>query len=283
MKKLAILFFAFHFFGCSNSQKKEEVKENNLKEKKITYLSNDIRIFESSKAWELAKAVKNEDSNRIIDLCKNDSTLINYQETGNGQSILCWAVRMNYFNSAETLLKLGANPNLQDDSGISAFIEAAMNDNTDKYVKLLLKYGGDVNAIAKPKDGKNQHFRTPLITASKANLDIVKLLTENGADINYSNEFDQSALRSACDFKNIEIIKYLIENGADFKRPLFNINGSTFLSDELRNMSFDLQSKEYKTKMEVVAILLKNGIDYRKAPIPKLYLETLPKEYLEVY
>lgn len=71
--------------------------------------------------------------------------------------------------------------------------------------------------------------------------------------------------------------------GLILKDQLFNINGSTFLSDELRNMSFDLQSKEYKTKMEVVAILLKNGIDYRKAPIPKLYLETLPKEYLEVY
>jgi len=283
MRKLAILFFAFHFFGCSNAQKKEEVKESNLMEKKVTYLSNDIRLFEGSKAWELANAVNKEDTNRIKELHKLDNALINYQETQNGQTILCWAVGMNYFNSSKTLLELGANPNLQDDSGISAFIQAAMKDDTEKYVTLLLKYGGDVNAIAKPKDGKNQHFRTPLITAACSNIQSVKILVEKGADINYTNEFEQSALRSACDLKQIYIVKYLIENGADFKRPLYNIKGKKYLSDELRDMSFDLKSKEYKAKMEVVAFLLKNGIDYRKTPIPNEYLETLPKEYLEVY
>jgi ankyrin repeat protein len=285
MKKLATLFFAFHLLGCSNAQKKDEMKEN-IQSKKEIYLSHDIRLFKDSKAWELANAVNVQDTNKIKEICLKDSSLINYQETQNGQSILCWAVGMFYYNSAKTLLDIGANPNLQDDSGVSAFIEASLNDDTEKYVELLLGYGGDVNAVAKPKDGQNQHFKTPLITAAQSNLKIVKLLIENGADINYTNKYYESALSSACTFKKIEIIKYLIENGADFKRPIYIVesrNEKIFLSDELRRMSFMLDDKSYKTKMEIVAILLKNGIDYRKSPIPKEYLESLPKEYLDVY
>jgi hypothetical protein len=270
---LVLLFAALS--SCSSGQ--EEI------------LGANIRLYENSHAWELAKAVEKEDIHRIKELCQKDASLVHYQETRFGQSLLEWAVYTDRFQSAKTLAEMGANPNKQSYDGTSAFIHACDKNETSDYVNLLLQYGADPNAIAQPKTGaveNVQQLKTPLIAAAGSNLESVKLLIEAGADFNYSNEQYQSALHEACNFKKVDIIKYLvIEKGADFKRPLMRtIKGdSLYLTDLLRNMTFKLESDSYKVKMEVVEFLKDRGMNYWETEIPQHLYSNYPKEYLEKY
>lgn len=62
------------------------------------------------------------------------------------------------------------------------------------------------------------------------------------------------------------------------------INGTnTYITDIMRDWLFDLNSKEYKAKMELANFLKKNGLDYWKTKIPEQYLDEYPKAYLEKY
>ena len=71
---------------------------------------------------------------------------------------------------------------------------------------LIEKHGADVNS----DNG------TPLIgAASDGNLESVKILVENGANIN------NKALATAVYHNHLPIVKYLVEQGADYNLPLY--------------------------------------------------------------
>ena len=250
-------------------------------------LADNIRLYEHTGAWKLAQAVDDQDTSSIAALCAKDSSLVHFQEQRFGQTLLQWAVYTDKYESAKALCEAGANPNVQSNNGTSAFIHAAGKYETSDYLKLLLRYGGDVNAVAMPKDGNSpQMDRTPLIAAAYYNFESVKLLVEAGADVNYyNNEHEQCALLAACDFQRIEIVQYLIQAGADFRRPLYvTLEGDTmYLHDELRHMIFDLTSEQYKKKMAVVEFLKARGMDYRKTEVPPYYYENYSKEFLDKY
>lgn len=257
--------------GCNKKQ------NNNM-------LGDNVKLYKNTPAWELAQAVEKEDTIKIKELCQKDTSLLSFQEKKFGQTILEWAVYTNHYYSAKALCEAGANPNIQSYDGSSAFLQAADNSETSDYVKLLLKYGGDVNAIAQPKAGIQQ-IKTPLIAACCWRFETVKILVEAGADINYTDDQHQSPLQRACLFDEIETVKYLLEKGAEFKKPLsYTIDDKPlYIQDYLRDMTFDINSDEYKIKMKVVVFLKDHGIDYWATPIPEDYHDKYSKEYLEKY
>ena len=76
-------------------------------------------------------------------------------------------------------------------------------------VKLLLENGADVNS--RTKDGD-----TALIVASKAgHTNVVKLLLERGADVNAKNRNGRMALMGATNQGHLNVVKLLLERGAD--------------------------------------------------------------------
>lgn len=92
-----------------------------------------------------------------------------------------------------------------------------------KYVKLLVEHGANVNDVEvgdrKPGNGPRM---TPLIAASgRGKLDVVKFLVSKGADINYRNEYGQSALSNSAQLDHFDITYFLLQNGADYKYPIF--------------------------------------------------------------
>jgi hypothetical protein len=172
--------------------------------------------------------------------------------------------------------------------GSGGFNGGADEGAEPKFLKLLLKYGGDPNSEEKgPRNHGNKVRYTPLVLAcEEGNLDYVKILVNAGANINYINEYGQNPLGSAViASESPDIVLYLIEKGADFKRPILKtVDGeSEYITDGLRYWRFDIGSVEYKKKMQIVDFLKKQGMDYRKTEIPKEYLEDYPKEYLEKY
>jgi hypothetical protein len=189
---------------------------------------------------------------------------------------------------------LGADPNMQDlEDGASPLMEAAdigTNgiDADPRFLKLLLKYGGDPNAV---ENGPLKQTKfTPLIVACRSgDLEYVKILIAAGANVNGLSGYGESPLEAACNevetTENPDIVLYLIEKGADYKRVLYKTvdKENEYITDAMREWRFDLGSDAYKKKMQLVDFLKKNGMDYRKTKIPEEFIPDYSKEYLEKY
>jgi len=246
--------------------------------------AGDVYLYYNSPAWELAKAVDNQDTEKIKRICKEHKDLINTQDPKFGMNLLEFAVFDYRYKSAKALAESGADPNMQDSDGVSAFIQSASMD-TSIYLELLLAHGGDVNARSNKKNGSNS---SPLIAASSSNFKSVKLLVEAGANINFATEGSPvyTPVGEAAIMKKLEILKYLIiDKGGNFKMSLgFTSEGdSIHVVDYFRYMVFPLDSKDYKLKMELVDFMKKHGVDYRKTPIPDDLYGQYSKEYLDKY
>jgi uncharacterized protein len=201
------------------------------------------------------------------------------------------------------LLVLGANPNLHDTyKGKTSVIIAAGNVDP-KYLKLVLDYKGDPNSIenifSDPKkklDRSRNSALTACISAKEGKvLEKVKLLVEAGADINYTKKgIIQTVFAEALIQGKMDVAMYLIEKGADYKKPitLFVGGGREDVSVLylLRSSIIDLDSEQYKKKMEVIAFLKTKGLDYYKEPIPEGTIEYMKnmfpnnwQEYVKKY
>lgn len=275
-KIISIAFMAIVLSRCTSSVQ----EDSNL-------LGNDVRLFNSTPVWEMAKAIEKNDTLSLRALLKEQpKSILNYQEKKFGQSLLNWSVYASHYPAVKVLAELGADPNLKAKDSTSAFINAANHYESTDYLKTLLIYGGDVNAAA--DIDAPQHHRTPLMASAKS-LENVKILINAGANPNFvynKNGEMQSALVYAFYSDNIDIIKYLIMDvGVDCKHATgVTITGdSLYVTNDLRLLPYPLKSIEYKKKMEVVAFLKKQGIDYLKAPIPAHYLKIYDKDYLEKY
>ena len=257
-----------------------------------------IEVFAKTEGWELAKAVESENTSKIKEIISEDSSLRNLQDPYHGMTILAWAVNNRKYEAAKTLAELGADPNLDSKDVISAFFIASEVENTSKYLKLLFTHGGNVNAEFKKGDTSHgYHSMTPICEAATHSFENLKLLIEAGANVNYRGAgahalymaLNEASVRK--DDEPISIVRYLIiDCKVDVKSALsFTLDNygktkdSIYISSILRELEYPLNSKKYKIKMEIVDYLKKNGIDYRKEPIPEDIAKNHDKDYLDKY
>lgn len=198
---------------------------SNCKYDKFKLRGNDYRLFEDTPAWELAKAVKKEDVSKIDLIVSSNPKIIDYQEPMYGQTLLMLTIMNQQYKSFKALLAKGADVNIHDTyNGTSPLIEACNSKYYDLiYAKMLIESGANVNdvEIGERREGNSTRL-TPLIAASVAgNINLVQFLVTKNADVNYQNEFGQSALSEAVMVDNYHIAYYLILNGANYQRPIF--------------------------------------------------------------
>ena len=282
MNKLLIIITLLAMLACER-----QVDRSNM-------LGNDIRLFQDTPAWELAQAVEEQDTLKIEKLIINEKVSIDFQEPKFGNTLLMWAVSKNHYYSASALLINGADPNLPDNyDGETALMNSCSYgpdyDTSTRMLNLLLDHGGNPNSIEQGERREGNWTRnTPLIIAAGCCLEKTKILVNAGADINFENESNESALKSAslggkdCD----KILKYLlIEKEADVSSFYAeDIDGNIqSLSSWLRSWTFPLDSEEYKIKMEIVNFLIAKGDNYWDTSVPKQYYKNYTKEYLEKY
>ena len=273
----------------------------------------DINIYKDNPVWELALAVKNQSAGSIERIAKRKPNLLNYQEPKYGATLLLWAVGAEKYKSAETLLKCGADPNIASTNNTSyggqtpLFVAAGYSliDNNakedPKYVKLLLRYGADYN---KNYTGFNisgikstiELGTSPLMQSIGCGIEKTKALVEAGADINYKTSSGNTAAIEAllagwnATSEAMQYAYYLIvEKKAKINEPYYRSDNTTMPGDNpndkfypvdiLRDWVYDLNSKEYKIKMEMVREFERQGVNYRDTKINKRTLSQIKKLY----
>lgn len=294
------LVFSCLLLSCSNINRDKPVDKSDL-------TGDDYRLFQNTPAWALAKAVQDEDVMKINEIIAKDPKLINYQDSKYGNTLLNLTIMNQQIKPFKTLLANKADVNIHNNyEGTSALIEACSFKQYDtKFAKILLQNGANVNDIQTDNTEPNKVKSALMKSVKTGKLDLVELLVKNGADINYQNEFGQSALSESVMVRKYKISYYLLQNGANYERPVFyrpdysvpselqdpNDKGKPmYLVDILREAFLDFDTDEYKYKMKIVDFLKSKGVDYRATPIPdyikKKAQEEHPnnwKEYLEKY
>jgi hypothetical protein len=258
-----------------------------------------IGIFKSNPNWKLALAVKDQDLNEIEELSKTMD--INTRDSILGFTLLSYSIYNDKYNSAKKLLELGADPSIKGfkyyknskypyfdydmPSEISPLYWASGHPYTTKYAELLLKYGAkiDINCDSSNKD----HIESGMLEGAVSNFEILKLLEQYGGDVHFFCKKHGSPILLAAIHEKIDIVNYLLfEKKVDVIYPYTYLIDSSkdYFVDKLRSWEFDLDSKKYKQKMEIVKFIKeKYNLDYYKAPIPMIIRKIHNKEYLKKY
>lgn len=302
---IGIVIFSYIFKTQKDNWVKEtpEIKHSQAREKEVwgeILRGNDPALYYGTPLYDLAEALSSfshlQNDEKIKKLIYEvPKEYINFQDDKYGKTIGQFALFVGNLKAVRQLLDRGLNPNLIANDGDALIIDinGPFKSNLPKSLetlKYMIKKGANVNLYS-----KNAQLSTPLVVAAYSNFENVKVLVEAGADPHFIDEFSarpfQSPLSAALVSGRIEIVNYLIFNQkVDFrtlKQPMDSKfhPGDYEILYNLREMIFDLNSKEYREKMKLVAYLKTQGLDYWKTPIPDK-VRSIPKftqEYLSKY
>ena len=145
-----------------------------------------------------------ENSAKIMEtiIGKADKNLIN--DYLDGKTPLIIAVGNSYLETAKILIENGADVNSVDFEGWSA-LSYAVNNGDIEIAKLLL------TNKSKIKGELLLAIKSPIV---ESRIDMMKLLIDNGANINYADENEFTPLNTAIETGDMELTKFLITNGA---------------------------------------------------------------------
>lgn len=260
-------------------------EDRNIPVEKDSYLGWDVRRFQTTKAWNLAKAI---DDHNIREMRRQVIVLKVPVDTRDRKKLftpLMYAVFNNDIQSVKVLLELGADPNIPTDSisdkgDNSVIIASRYSDISIEILKLLLKYGGNPNST---ECGRNYDMDGDWIPARSSALSCavsisgeiekVKILVEAGANVNnYDGDFQDAPLMDALLLDRMNIALYLLEHGADYNYKFRSCAPSSGggsrdvdILYRLRQCIYPLDSQEYKDKLKVIKFLKDRGVDYRKS------------------
>lgn len=135
-------------------------------------------------------------------------SLVKYGADIKEKGVICFSI--SNAEMTELLMSLGANIHGSDCAGNSP-MHAAINSETLNTAELLLKHGADIN------DQSNMFKRTPLQGAALyGKTQAVKWLIEHGADVNRPDSQGETAISIGASYKgNAEILKMLLDHGAN--------------------------------------------------------------------
>jgi ankyrin repeat protein len=177
-------------------------------------------------------AIKKGDVAQVKQLLKQDPALAKASNEKRTTAIL-FAVYANHKDIAELLITSGVQPNIfeavatgrvervrellkQQRELVRAYSPDGwtalhLNFGNLDLVKLLLDNGADINAVS-----KNKLAATPLQgSVVMKNLDLGKLLLERGANVSPRGEEGTTPLHESAGSGQLEFVKLLIERGAD--------------------------------------------------------------------
>ena len=170
---------------------------------------------------------------------------INAQETS-GRSMLHMSIIDDDIDMAEYLLEHGANPKLEDDYGCGPifYVQSA------EAILLLADHGAKLNTVANNGD----------IPLARLSSDLIPVLIEAGADVNFKNREGRTALYLRCrdvTSKTTACVRVLIQEGADL-----NIRDSSGMTPFLAFMlSHSWNPYVLQHRIELAEFMVEQGAD----------------------
>ena len=200
-------------------------------------LGDDFRLFQGTIAWNLAKAVQDENADEIRRQVQDKNIPIDYKEDRWKQTLLMLATHNNKKESVKALLELGANPNVPCDTiryrgDNSVIIASRFSRVSPEILKMLLEYGGNPNSTERGVQQDNlgnwipaRHFALFEAVDLDGDYEKVRMLVEAGADVNMQTEdTGAGAMYVALTFDRMDVLLYLLEHGADYNRKFKRID-----------------------------------------------------------
>jgi ankyrin repeat protein len=225
------------------------------------YETNGMAVFQLPKGgWTAAMYAARQNSIDAIKALAEVGADLNAQTKQEGTTALQVAVINIHYDLANVLLERGADPNVQDSTGMTALYAAVdmrspanmmtrpephLRDTMDALglIDALLAHGANPNLqLKKPIIGRHNNLvgdgqlsdgATPLARAAKAgDVPVIKALLDKGADptlalANRTTTAMLAAGGNAPEPKVLEAVTLLVEHGVDVNA--FNANGQTVL------------------------------------------------------
>lgn len=182
----------------------------------------------------LEKSAENSAKITQMIIGKADKNIIN--DSLEGKTPLIIAVGNSYIDTAKILIENGANINAVDIEGWSA-LSYAVNNGDIEIAKLLLENK------AKIKGELLIAIKSPIV---ESRINMMKLLIDNKANINYTDENGFNPLNIAIESGDMELTKFLITNGA-------NVN--SLMQDGVSLIGYAIA----QNNMDLLQILIENG------------------------
>lgn len=291
-----------HAYGNKRNYHYESCKKNDT-DREYAVDVNDLRplycyiLFQNTPIWELAKAVQDCNTKEIVRQVRKCKVSVNAKDPTFGETLLMMAVYDKNPGVVETLLSLGADPNMYEDSINTAGHNAVTlvcdgHGASEKILDILLKNGGNPNSIACCYLSDKTRRTALELASSSGSLKCVKLLVEAGADVNFYDQNEDAIFCSAI-HRNMNVLLYLLEHGADCYRKYKWYGIDRDILYFLRMCPFALDSKEYQDKLKVISFLQEKGLNYWETPVnedvideiklSRIYLPYDINEYLERY
>lgn len=192
-----------------------------------------FKMVDSEKVnYGLAEAIKQDNLDLAKVLVENGAN-VNF-EPKKGASLLSLAVILKSNKVGNYLIEKGANTSIKAEANGARFslLDIAISAGNFEMVKAFSN-NTEINKI-------NDAGLSPLcvaVAAEKPNLDIIKYLVEEGADVNLGNKGVMPAIVMAVLKDNLDIVKILAKSGQNIRR---NYSGGMTLidfarSDKVRN------------------------------------------------
>lgn len=163
------------------------------------------------------------------------------------------AIRKKDMNQLKDLINTGADLNFRNSSSCETLLTFACYNKYCDYdtMKLLIDNGANVNN--QNKYGETALEKICFHSSPKCdNVELFKLFISNGADVNISSKYGITPLVSACHVGNENLVKLLLDNGANIN---ININPTHY------NMYPPLVEACKHRNKNIVKLLLDNGAD----------------------
>lgn len=149
-------------------------------------------------------------------------------QNARGMTVLHWAVSVQRIDMMEKLIKAGANLELKS-KGYTV-LHQAVNDNLVDIAYKLIDAKADVNSISghdgifitNNKKGSFVDFSILMSACKTNNVELINKLIKHGANVNYQTYDGITVLMIACLQPN-DSVKILLDNGADI-----NVNSELF-------------------------------------------------------
>jgi hypothetical protein len=244
--------------------------------------NRNVLFFKNTEAYDLALAVENQDLQEIEKLVTKNPKLMDFSNPISGSNVLALSLFIENYSSFKKLLELGSNPNfINPFSKRSILIDACKFYSNPKpytvdlrYVKLLIENKANINYTIEndfiDKKGNHHMATSPLIEASKLDLEMVKLLINYGA--NPYKKLQQNQLSpfssSLQGFKNrFEIINYYLDSlKVEIKEPLYiGEDSKMYIQDFIKKyFSYEIGTEGYINTQKLIKKLEDKGVVFQK-------------------